>query len=74
MLNTINLNLIVLNGIVSALPGAAVVLGPFMQKNSTHFLETILSTLNTYLDEINSLDSDLMPGSDHILSDSVYTT
>lgn len=74
ILNTINLNLIVLNGIVSALPGAAVVLGPFMQKNSTHFLETILSTLNTYLDEINSLDSDLIPGSDHILSDSVYTT
>jgi hypothetical protein len=74
MLNTINLNLMVLNGIVSALPGAAVLLGPFMQKNSTHFLETILSTLNTYLDEINSLDSDLIPGSDHILSDSVYTT
>jgi hypothetical protein len=74
MLNTINLNLMVLNGIVSALPGAAVLLGPFMQKNSTHFLETILSTLNTYLDEINSLDSDLIPGSDHILSDSVFTT
>jgi hypothetical protein len=74
VLNTINLNLMVLNGIVSALPGAAVLLGPFMQKNSTHFLESILGTLNTYLDEINSLDSDLIPGSDHILSDSVYTT
>jgi hypothetical protein len=74
MLNTINLNLMVLNGIVSALPGAGLALGPFMQKNSTHFLESILSTLNTYLDEINYLDSDLIPGADHILSDSVFTT
>jgi hypothetical protein len=74
MLNTINLNLMVLNGIVSALPGAALALGPFMQKNSTHFLESILSTLNTYLDEISYLDSDLIPGADHILSDSVFTT
>tara|TARA_R110002020_G_scaffold475615_1_gene711351 strand:- start:312 stop:1235 length:924 start_codon:yes stop_codon:yes gene_type:complete len=74
MLNTINLNLMVLNGIVSVLPGAAVALGPFMQKNGTHFIESILSTLNTYLEDMNSLDGDLIPGANHILSDSVFTT
>ena len=74
MMNGMNLNLMVLNGIVSAIPGAAVLLGPFMQKNGTYFLETILSTLNTYIGELNALDSDIMPGKDHILSDSVFTT
>jgi hypothetical protein len=74
MLNTINMNLMVLNGIVSALPGAAVVLGPFMKENTTHFLESILTTLNTYLEEIDSLDDDLIPGGNNFLSDSVYTT
>ena len=74
MMNGMNLNLMVLNGIVSGIPGAAVLLGPFMQKNGTYFLETILSTLNTYIGELNALDSDIMPGKDHILSDSVFTT
>jgi hypothetical protein len=68
------MNLMVLNGIVSALPGAAVVLGPFMKENTTHFLESILTTLNTYLEEIDSLDDDLIPGGNNFLSDSVYTT
>tara|TARA_R100000900_G_scaffold82786_3_gene64836 strand:- start:3671 stop:4597 length:927 start_codon:yes stop_codon:yes gene_type:complete len=74
MLSTMNLNLMTLNGIVSALPGAAIALGPFMQRNGTHFLESILNTLNTYLGDMNSLDSDLIPGGNNILSDSVYTT
>ena len=74
MMNGMNLNLMVLNGIVSGIPGAGLALGPFMQKNGTYFLETILSTLNTYIGELNALDSDIMPGKDHILSDSVFTT
>ena len=74
MMNGMNLNLMVLNGIVSGIPGAAVLLGPFMQKNGTYFLETILSTLNTYMSEMNALDNDLIPGANHILSDSVFTT
>ena len=64
----------VLNGIVSALPGAAVALGPFMKENTTHFIESIITTLNTYLEEIDSLDGDLIPGGNNFLSDSVYTT
>ena len=74
MMNGMNLNLMVLNGIVSGIPGAAVLLGPFMQKSGTYFLETILSTLNTYMSEMNALDNDLIPGANHILSDSVFTT
>lgn len=74
MLQSITLNLMVLNGICSAIPGAGLALGPFMQKNVTHTIESILSTLNNCIEEVNYIDNDLIPGSGHILSNTVFTT
>jgi hypothetical protein len=71
---TMNLNLMTLNGICSAIPGAAAALVPFMQKNGTHSIESIVSSLNTYLKDLNYLDNGLIPGADHILSNTVFTT
>ena len=74
MLNTISLNLMVLNGIVSALPGAGLALGPFMKENLTHTIESIIDTVNVYIEQLGGLDNDMLPGEDSILSRTVYTT
>lgn len=74
MLNMLNTNLLVLNGIVSVLPGAAIATTPMMKQTIEDMANSITELLNTYFDDINALDSDLVPGANHILSDSVFTT
>jgi len=74
MLNTIGLNLMVLNGIVSAVPGAAAALVPFMKEQVTNVADSGIETFNTYIEQLNSLDNDIIPGEDNILSSTVYTT
>lgn len=74
MLNTIGLNLMVLNGIVSAVPGAAGALVPFMKEQATNVADSGIETFNTYIEQLNSLDNDIIPGEDNILSSTVYTT
>lgn len=70
----IHMNLMTLNTIVSILPGAAVGIVPMMSQTIADSGDTITQVINTYLDEINALDSDLIPGKNHILSNTVFTT
>ena len=74
MLNTVALNVAVLNSICSAIPGAALMITPFTKQQIEHSIDTISNVLNTYIDEMNALDNDLVPGANNILSNSVYTT
>jgi hypothetical protein len=74
MLNGLNTNVLILSGIVSVLPGAAIGTAPIMKQSLEEMANTINETLNTFFDDINALDSDLVPGANHILSDSVFTT
>lgn len=75
MINTIALNVAVLNSVCSSgIPGAALIITPFTKQQIEHSIDTISNVLNTHIDEMNVLDSDVIPGADHILSNSVYTT
>ena len=76
MLNMLNTNILVLAGLVSlpSTPANTLKTGPIMKKSLEEMANTINQTLNTYFDDINALDSDLVPGANHILSDSVFTT
>tara|TARA_R110001599_G_scaffold21483_1_gene80436 strand:+ start:8 stop:934 length:927 start_codon:yes stop_codon:yes gene_type:complete len=71
---TINRNLLALNSVVATLPGAAVGMAPLMKVSIQNSVNSINETLNTYISEMNALDNDLIPGANHILSDSVFTT
>jgi hypothetical protein len=74
MLNALNVNITVLNSIVATLPGAAIGLAPMMKKSIESMSDTISETLNTYIQELDALDTDLIPGKNNILSRTVYTT
>ena len=74
LLFNIHMNLLTLNSVVSCLPGAAVGIIPMMQQIITDSGDTFTNTFNTYLDEIDALENSLIPGANHILSDSVFTT
>ena len=74
LLFSINRNLLALNSIVSTLPGAAVGLAPLMKVGLENSVNSINQSLNTFLSELDALDSDLVAGSNHILSNSVFTT
>ena len=71
---TINRNLLALNSVVATLPGAAVGMAPLMKVSIQNSVNSINETLNTYISEVDALDNDLIPGANHILSDSVFTT
>ena len=46
----------------------------FTYDNIANLSEALGLSLNSIIQTINYLDSDLIPGNEHILSDSVYTT
>lgn len=71
---SINTNLLTLNSVVATLPGAAVGLAPLMKVSIENSVNSISATINTYISEMDALDSDLIPGANYILSDSVFTT
>lgn len=75
MIQDININLSILNSIVGgAVPGAALVCVPQSRQSITHTFATISHVINQVVQEIGSLDSDLIPGANHILSKTVFTT
>ena len=75
MIQDININLSILNSIVgSTVPGAALAVAPMSKQSITHTFATITHVINAVVQQMESLDSDVIPGANHILSKTVYTT
>jgi hypothetical protein len=70
----INANLMALNAAVAVLTAGAPPFSTSIKDNIEGISDSITQTLNSYISELNSLDNDLIPGEDNILSNSVYTT
>ena len=73
-LKTINLQLAIAGGALSVLTAGTPPFSSFEKENLNNFFETFTLSLNSIIQTINYLDSELIPGNEHILSDSVYTT
>ena len=69
-----NIHLTTLNAAVSVLTLGAPPYLNQMRESMSNIGEDMGFTLNSIIRTINYLDSDLIPGQDHILSDSVFTT
>ena len=69
-----NIHLTTLNAAVSVLTFGAPPYITQMRESMSNIKEDVEFSLNSIIDTINYLDADLIPGSEHILSDSVYTT
>jgi len=73
-LQEINGQMATINMAISFLTGGGPPFSAFAKENITNFFETFSFTLNSIISEINYLDNELIPGSEHILSNSVFTT
>ena len=69
-----NIHLTTLNAAVSVLTFGAPPYLNQMRESMLNIKEDVEFSLNSIIQTINYLDADLIPGSEHILSDSVYTT
>lgn len=69
-----NMHLMSINAALAVLTFGAPPFSKFTQENISNIGEDIGLSLNSIIQTINYLDSDLIPGKDHILSDSVFTT
>ena len=69
-----NIHLTTLNAAVSVLTLVATPYITQMRESISNIKEDVDFSLNSIIDTINYLDADLIPGSENILSDSVYTT
>jgi len=70
----INTQLTTINGTLAVLTTGAPPFSKFTFDSVSRMSEAISLSLNSIIETINYLDADLVPGSEHILSDSVYTT
>ena len=70
----INTQLTTINGTLAVLTTGAPPFSKFTFDSVSRMSEAINLSLNSIIETINYLDADLVPGSEHILSDSVYTT
>ena len=71
-LSEINTQLLTINSALSVLTAGASL--PFMKDNLENIAETLTLNLNSFIDTLNYLDNDLIPGQEHILSQTVFTT
>ena len=69
-----NIHLTTINAALSVITFGAPPYLNQLRESMLNIKEDVGFSLNSILKTINYLDSDLIPGSDHILSDSVYTT
>jgi hypothetical protein len=69
-----NIHLTSINAALAVLTFGAPPFSKFTQESISNIGEDIGFSLNSILQTINYLDSDLVPGKDHILSDSVFIT
>ena len=75
MLFQINSNLAIINLAISLIPGAAAATAHLTKMVLEDMTTSVSESMNTYLQELESLDSDLgITGQNYILSDSVFTT
>ena len=70
----INTQLTTINGTLSVLTMGAPPFSKFTLDSISNLSEAVGMSLNSIIQTINYLDADLIPGSEHILSDSVFTT
>ena len=70
----INTQLTTINGTLAVLTMGAPPFSKFTLDSISNMSEAIGLSLNSIIQTINYLDADLIPGSEHILSDSVFTT
>jgi hypothetical protein len=70
----VNINLAAINAALTVLTAGAPPFSMMARSSIEDLTESITENLNIYLRQLNSLDNDLIPGADHILSNSVYTT
>jgi len=68
----INTQLMTVNSALSVLTGGASL--PFLKDNIQNIAEALALNLNSIIDSLNYLDNDLIPGKEHILSQTVFTT
>ena len=68
----VNSQLLTINSAVSVLTAGATL--PFMKDNLENMFENLTLNLTSIVDTLNYLDGDLIPGKEHILSRTVYTT
>ena len=69
-----NIHLTTINAAVSVLTLGAPPYLNQMRESMLNIREDVEFSINSIIQTINHLDSDLIPGADHILSDSVFTT
>jgi hypothetical protein len=69
-----NIHLTSINAALAVLTFGAPPFSKFTQESISNIGEDIGLSLNSIIRTINYLDSDLIPGEDHILSDSVFIT
>ena len=75
MLFEINANLATINLAISLIPGAAAATGHLTKMMLENVNTSASEMLNTYIQELDSLESDLgITGKNYILSDSVFTS
>ena len=70
----INTQLATINGALAVLTVGSPPFSKFTYDNIANLAEAVGLSLNSIIQTINYLDADLIPGNEHILSDSVYTT
>jgi hypothetical protein len=68
----INTQLMTVNSALSVLTAGASL--PFLKDNIENIAEALSLNLNSIIDSLNYLDNDLVPGKEHILSETVFTT
>ena len=74
MLLQINTNLLSLNSMIG-IPGANAAMIPFMKAALKNSGDAISNTLNTYIQEVDTLDKEMgIAGKNYILSETVFTT
>ena len=69
-----NIHLTTLNAAVSVLTFGSPPYTTQLRESISNIKQDVEFSLNSIIETINYLDSDLIPGNEHILSDSVYTT
>lgn len=70
----IQTNLTALNTAIAILTAGAPPFSVMAKDSIQGITESITKSINTYVDDLNALDNELIPGQDYILSQTVFTT
>jgi hypothetical protein len=70
----IQLNLTAINTALAVLTFGAPPFSVMTKDSIQGVAESITESINSFIGDLNALDSELIPGQDHILSQTVFTT